>query len=149
MKPVIQPKPSVSSFQKNDNSASNTDVFDDSLSNGKNLIKSTNLTMPTIIKPMTSKTKPSTNNIASHDFNFGFEKQYQQVNTSYEDYLPSLPMPTIPPPPPPCLAEGTDEDSCSYAIVMYDFESDVVEDLNIRVSSNLLMNLLLFHFILK
>lgn len=100
--------------------------------------------MPTIIKPLSSKGKSSPIHIASHDF--PVTKKPEPVlsrDSSDESFeLPSLPMPTIPPPPPPCLVEEEIEDntaeysdeSCSYAIVMFDFESDIVEDLNIKVS---------------
>jgi hypothetical protein len=50
---------------------------------------------------------------------------------SFDDDLPSPPMPSIPPPPPPTFEE---EEESSYAIALFDFESDVAEDLNLRVS---------------
>lgn len=93
--------------------------------------------MPTIIKPpMANKGK------ASPTLNFVETKKtttvlnHQISEESIDDDLPSLPMPTVPPPPPPCLqTEDCDEEvPASYAIALYDFESDVDEDLNIRVS---------------
>lgn len=140
VKPLIMPKPNggASSFYAGNNSivtvpstASNN--FDDSLSNGKNLIKPSTVSMPTIIKPMTSnkhfpdvkKTAPT---VVSH----------QISEESFDDDLPSLPMPTMPPPPPPFIEADNifehDEDTTSHAIALFDFESDVVEDLNLRVS---------------
>lgn len=137
VKPLIQPKPSVgsSSFYTSTSSIVPSQAsfgFDDTLSNGKTLMKPPALSMPTIIKPVSSKGK------ASQDFNITKKTtlNHQSSDESFEDDLPSLPMPTIPPPPPPCLNDAVevDEETCSYAIALYDFESDVVEDLNIRVS---------------
>lgn len=89
--------------------------------------------MPTIIKPLSSKGKASP--IHTVDTKKTAPLLLQQASDeSYDDYPPSPPMPTIPPPPPPTV-DDDDEEKNSYAIALFDFESDVVEDLNIKVSS--------------
>ena len=146
VKPSIQPKPSfggASNFYTSTGSvvpSPATSCFDDSLSNGKNLIKPSSFNMPTIIKPPTAvKGKVSPTSVASQEL-FNTMKtapilNHQSSDESCEDDLPSLPMPSIPPPPPPQLEESDeDEEHNPYGIALYDFESDVVEDLNLRVS---------------
>lgn len=150
VKPLIQPKPSVgggaSSFYTCTSSIvplPTTTSFDDTLNNGKNLIKPSSISMPTIIKPTTSsvKGKVSPNSVASQDLFSSMKTapsllSHQSSDESFDDDLPSLPMPSIPPPPPPLLEDGDNEELQPHAIALYDFESDVVEDLNLRVSSN-------------
>lgn len=146
VKPLIQPKPSIgsSSFYTCTSSImpspSVPTSFDDSLSNGKNLIKPSSVSMPTIIKPVSSKGKTSTNEPAMVHFDTKKTApvlSHQLSDESFDDSLPSLPMPSMPPPPLPDLEDldGDDEEKESYAIVLYDFDSDVVEDLNLKVSS--------------
>lgn len=55
---------------------------------------------------------------------------------SDESFEDSKPMPSIPPPPLPNLEqlENSDGEKESYAIVLFDFESGVDEDLNLKVS---------------
>lgn len=132
IKPLIQPKPSSiggASFYACTSSIvpSPATVFDDTLSNGKSLIKPASVSMPTIIKPASSKSKETTKKTAP--------VLELPSDESFDDDLPSLPMPTMPPPPPPSFeADNDDEEKCSYAIALFDFESDVPEDLNLRVS---------------
>lgn len=145
VKPLIQPKPSIgsSSFYTSTGSIVPSSVaasFDDSLSNGKTLIKPSTVSMPTIIKPAAAKGKVSPVHTAHQGYSNTSKTtpvlMQQSSDESFDDDLPSLPMPSIPPPPPPCLDDLVDDDdeTCSYGIALYDFESDVVEDLNIRVS---------------
>jgi hypothetical protein len=134
VKPLIQPKPnSIGSASFYDctssivpSPAAATATFDDSLSNGKNLIKPSTFSMPTIIKPMSSKVKSLVVDVKKT------APIHQESDESFEDDLPSPPMPNIPPPPPPVLDD--DEETCSHAIALFDYESDVVEDLNLKVS---------------
>lgn len=98
--------------------------------------------MPTIIKPTAAgKGKVSPISVASQEL-FDTMKtapilSHQSSDESFDDDLPSLPMPSIPPPPPPLLEEldEDDEEKNPYGIALYDFESEVIEDLNLRVSS--------------
>lgn len=132
VKPLIQPKPTnVTGFS----SVPSPNVFD-ALNNGKNLIKPSTFSMPTIIKPVgPSKGKTSPTHV---EIKKTAPALIQKLSDeSFEDDLPSPPMPTIPPPPPPSFDElEDDEEKCSYAIALYDFESDVPEDLNIKVNPN-------------
>lgn len=138
LKPLIQPKP-MAVGSANFYSCSSSIVpspaansVDDSLSNGRTLIKPPSMSMPTIIKPMTNKGKVSPANVETKKTAPVLSRE-----PSDEDYdLPSLPMPSIPPPPPPVLEDMDDDtETSSHAIALYDFESDVVEDLNIKVST--------------
>ena len=124
VKPIIQPKPT--GLQSVPSSAF------DALSNGKNLIKPSTVSMPTIIKPASASGRGKASPI-----NLEIKKTekvllQQSSDESFDDDLPSPPMPTIPPPPPPSFEEN-DEEKCSHAIALFDFESDVPEDLNIKV----------------
>lgn len=136
IKPLIQPKPSSiggASFYACTSSIvpSPATVFDDQLSNGKSLIKPASVSMPTIIKPVSGKGK-----ISPVETKKTAPILEMPSDESFEDDLPSLPMPTMPPPPPPCLAtDDDDQETNSYGIALFDFDSDVVEDLNLRVSS--------------
>lgn len=97
--------------------------------------------MPTIIKPPTAgKEKVTSTSVATQEL-FGTMKtapilSHQSSEESFDDDLPSLPMPSIPPPPPPQFLGDLEDDVelNPHGIVLYDFESDVVEDLNLRVS---------------
>lgn len=137
-KPQILPKPSFgnANFYTSVNSTvpSSATTFDDTLNNGRSLIKPSTVNMPTIIKPFASKGKTSPTHetkklppVLSH----------QSSDESFDDDPPSPPMPTIPPPPPPSTVLDDDDETCSYAIALYDFESDVPEDLSLRVSTEL------------
>lgn len=160
VKPLIQPKPNIgaSSFYTCTSSIVPLEAskeFDDSLSNGKSLVKPTSVTMPTIIKPISSKGKaPSlpTHVLTSREIIDTRETApvlTQQVSEeSFDGDLPSLPMPSIPPPPLPSLEilEGDgDEEKSSYGVALYDFDSDVAEDLNLRVSRPSHDNQICFH----
>lgn len=134
VKPIIQPKPSngSSSFHTCTSSivpSTASNIFDDSLSNGRTLIKTSAMSVPTIIKPILSKGKSSPTYVFSDNQD---SETICSQQSEREDSLASLPMPTIPPPPLPCLTDG--DEHCSYAIVLFDFDSDVVEDLSIKVS---------------
>lgn len=152
VKPLIQPKPSSgsSSFYTCTSSivpsSSATNNFDESLSNGKNLIKPSTVSMPTIIKPISSKGKASPTHIIAETKKTAMVHEMAS-DESFDDDLPSLPMPTMPPPPPPVVDEEEEEEKNSYAIVLFDFESDVVEDLNLRVSF-VNMNLCLYQLLI-
>lgn len=107
-------------------------MFDDDLSNGKNLIKPAAISMPTIIKPIAAnKGKVLPTHVKAAPL---LIHQESASDDSFYDDLPSPPMPTMPPPPPPQFLEEDDSETCSYAIALFDYESEVVEDLNIRVS---------------
>lgn len=83
--------------------------------------------MPTIIKPTSVKAKTSpveTKKTVPLEL---------PSDDSFDDDLPSPPMPSIPPPPPPSF-DVDEEETSSYGIALFDFESDVAEDLNLRVS---------------
>lgn len=143
VKPLIQPKPSIgsSSFYSSTGTfvpSTNSTRFDDTLSNGKNLIKPLSVNMPTIIKPISSKGKAPQSEAFNDIRNTDNCLSLQSNDESFDDMLPSQPMPSIPPPPLPDLKElddDDDEEKDSYAIVMYDFDSDVDEDLNLKVST--------------
>lgn len=145
VKPPIQPKPSIgsSSFYtctSNIVPAPATNNFDDSLSNGKSLIKPATVSMPTIIKPAVASKGKSSPTHAAEVKKLAptlYSHQESVSDESYEDDLPSPPMPTVPPPPPPIVVDDDDEETCSYGFALFDFESDVVEDLNLRVSNKL------------
>lgn len=161
IKPTIQPKP-ISIGNTNfytSNSASNSAApspanFDDTLSNGKNLVKPSTVSMPTIIKPtsVNSFRKPSPVHVPLNNVEVNKKKSmaplppvsYKPLDSasdeSFEDEPPSPPMPTIPA---PILVlnsnnvnevQDEDEEKESYGIALYDFESDVTEDLSFRVS---------------
>jgi hypothetical protein len=131
IKPTIQPKPSNggASFYACTSSIVPSPAFDDTLSNGKSLIKPAAISMPTIIKPTSAKVKTS-----PVETKKTVPLMELTSDDSFDDDLPSPPMPTIPPPPPPSFDVEEQEES-SYAIALFDFESDVPEDLNLRVSS--------------
>lgn len=132
VKPQIQPKPTSvggANFYTCTSTVNPPPAIYDTLSNGKSLIKPSTVSMPTIIKPMSRgevrKTAPVLSLIE------------QASDESFDDDLPSLPMPSIPPPPPPVIDdEDENEEKSSYAIALFNFESDVIEDLNLRVSAH-------------
>lgn len=128
--------------------------FDDSLCNGKSLIQpQAILSMPTIIKPTITKGKVSPTHLQHHvplTTIQSNQKSSQQVKLTRtvesfdeveEDFssLPSLPMPKCPPPPPPTNAlldqddEDLDQEKLSHGFTLYDYESDLTEDLNFKV----------------
>lgn len=112
--------------------------FDDTLSNGKTLIKPTIVSMPTIIKPVSMKGKSSPTHIELKKTDTIKEIPREDSFEEYDD-PPSPPMPTIPPPPPPTHdILDVDEDKEPFGIALYDFESELEEDLNFRVSKSLL-----------
>jgi SH3 domain-containing protein 19 len=117
LKPQIQPKPSTSS---------SLNFGDDTLKSAKPLV----ISMPTIIKPTLS-----TGNRKPH---LPFVLSEKTCNDeSFEDNPPSPPMPKCPA---PVLvindnsADDDDEEKESYAITLYNFESDVTEDLNFKAN---------------
>lgn len=158
VKPLIQPKPTVNIGNANFySSSSHTNAspanFEDTLSNGKISAKPVVFSMPTIIKPASSsnnnrkpspvrvplsvvvqKIKPMTIKT--------IQPTYQDLeSTSDESYEepPSPPMPSIPAPVLVLdqnhgIVVDDEEQKDSYGIALFDFESDVTEDLNFRVS---------------
>lgn len=149
LKPTIQPKPV---------SIGNTNFYSSGtpspLSFAEDASKNVKPSMPTIIKPASSSSlsslrKPSPIHVPSPSPlmmnelkkpTIGPMSNYKELDAtsdeSFEDEPPSPPMPTIPA---PVLVLGGDDDEDedekeSYGIALYDFESDVVEDLNFRVS---------------
>ncbi|XP_055691716.1 SH3 domain-containing protein 19 [Lutzomyia longipalpis] len=117
---------------------STTTKFDDPLCNGKTLVAPTpSIAAPTIIKP-TIAPKPIMG-LAGSRTNVGqsvmkMKEVFQQENSnSLDDPCPSPPMPTCPPPPPPpaFYLDDTDETE-SYGIALYNFETEEVGDLNFR-----------------
>lgn len=137
LKPTILPKPcnvgNANFFTSSSTTSSSTVPFDDTLSNGKSLIKPAIVSMPTIIKPVSVKGKSSPTHIELKKTET--IKEIPSVN-SFDDSdveAESPPMPTIPPPPPPSY-DAFDEVKEPYAIALFDFESEVEEDLNFRVS---------------
>lgn len=133
VKPLIQPKPSnvgSASFYGCTSSIVPSPAFDDTLSNGRSLIKPPTISMPTIIKPTSAKAKTSpveTKKTVPVEL---------PSDESFDDDLPSPPMPSIPPPPPPSFDVDEQEEESSYAIVLFDFESEVAEDLNLKVGES-------------
>ena len=133
--------------------------FDDSLCNGKSLIQpQAMLSMPTIIKPTIIKGKVSpTYHQQQHQHvpltttqKIQPLKQLTRTVESFdeeeEDFssLPSLPMPNCPPPPPPTNAllddeVDLDQEKLSHGFTLYDYESDLTEDLNFKVIYSLII----------
>ncbi|CAG9805003.1 unnamed protein product [Chironomus riparius] len=160
LKPLIQPKPvsigNTNFYSTSNSSAPSPANFDDTLSNGKNLVKPQILSMPTIIKPASqnSNRKPSPIHVPLSSQNNDVIKkkslaplppvQYKQLDStsdeSFEDEPPSPPMPTIPA---PVLVfdglnnDANDEEKDSYGIALYDYESEVTEDLNFRANEKI------------
>lgn len=165
IKPIVQPKPisiGNANFYSTSNSTAPTSAnFEDSLNNGKNLIKPSIVSMPTIIKPASSSSLSSlssnSNNIrkpspihvpSTHISEMMSSNKVSSISSAYnnlestsdesfEDDPPSPPMPSIPP---PVLVlddyninDDDDQEKESYGIALYDFESDVTEDLNFKV----------------
>lgn len=154
LKPAILPKPLTvgnASFFTSTNAAAAAAVpsslssnFDDALCNGKSLIVKPTISMPTIIKPVSAKGKaPSptqlelkkTETIREIPSGDSFECDNDEEDS--EDSCSSPPMPSFAPPPLPSnaltLAMNEDERE-PYAIALYDFETEVAEDLNFKVS---------------
>ena len=164
LKPLIQPKPvsiGNTNFYTTTSSTSNSAApspanFDDTLSNGKNLVKPSVVSMPTIIKPASSQNsnrKPSPIHVplsSASQHSEGIKKKslaplppvtYKPLDSasdeSFEDEPPSPPMPKIPAPVlvlDSHINDVDEEEKESYGIALYDYESDVTEDLNFRVS---------------
>lgn len=126
LKPQIQPKPSTSS--------QHSSVFnfgDDTSKNTKPLV----ISMPTIIKPTTSSSMGNRKPPSTYLPFISNEKP--SSDESFEDDDP--PSPPMPKCPAPVLVineddGGEDEETESYAITLYDFESDVTEDLNFKAN---------------
>ncbi|KAG5679889.1 hypothetical protein PVAND_009426 [Polypedilum vanderplanki] len=145
MKPTIQPKP-VSIGNTNFFTSNLPSAFDDSSNSNKNVTKVPAVSMPTIIKPasLTTNRKPSPTHVPSLQIIKPIQPAYQDLeSTSDESYEepPSPPMPTIPA---PVLVldenndnDDDDEEKESYRIALYDFESDVTEDLNFRANEKI------------
>jgi hypothetical protein len=168
IKPAVQPKPlnvGNTNFYSSTSASNTPALFDDSLSNGKTLIKPSTISMPTIIKPTLSSSslssssasnsrKPSPFQVPINNSTINNIKMstipptstYNKLDIStsddsFEDDPPSPPMPSIPPPilvlennAGNNIEEDDDEEKESYGIALYDFESDVTEDLSFRVS---------------
>lgn len=67
-------------------------------------------------------------------------ESFEEDQLEGEDFssLPSLPMPKCPPPPPPASAllndeQDLDQEKLSHGFTLYDYESDLTEDLNFKV----------------
>lgn len=127
-------------------------AFDETLCNGKNLIKQQPISMPTIIKPA--------GRVAKNPLIYGTKKVSPSplvysnnnllIDESFDDDedLPSPPMPKIPPPPPPLLDEPEDDEKESHGFALYDYESDVTEDLNFKVSAESIISFACCHLLL-
>ncbi|CAO1416965.1 unnamed protein product [Diamesa tonsa] len=136
--------------------------FDDSLCNGKSLIQpQAMLSMPTIIKPTITKGKVSpTYHQQQHQqvplstnqkslqplkVNHQLTRTVESFDEEEEDFssLPSLPMPNCPPPPPPTINalldddEDLDQEKLSHGFTLYDYESDLTEDLNFKANEKI------------
>lgn len=150
LKPAILPKPLTvgnASFFTSTNAAaavpsSLSSNFDETLCNGKSLIVKPTISMPTIIKPVSAKGKaPSPTHIELKKTETIREipsgDSFECDNDEEEDSCSSPPMPSFAPPPLPSnaltLAMNEDERE-PYAIALYDFETEVAEDLNFKVS---------------
>lgn len=132
IKPPIHPKPiSESSSVYISTSLANDPVedFGTNESRGKNFIRPAKNSMPTIIKikPMVPNKGKAPLETHSDVCNV------RQSNEDMSDMF-SLPMPTIPPPQLPSL-DSPEEETSSFAIALYNFESDIIEDLNFKVST--------------
>uniref|UniRef100_A0A1B0D7B0 SH3 domain-containing protein n=1 Tax=Phlebotomus papatasi TaxID=29031 RepID=A0A1B0D7B0_PHLPP len=110
--------------------------FDDPLCNGKTLVAPTPaITAPTIIKPAIA---PKPSGLAGNNKSSASVMKLREVfQTNQEDSLddpcPSPPMPTCPPPPPPpSIYLDDSEETESYGIALYTFETQEVGDLNFR-----------------
>lgn len=123
--------------------------FDNPLCNGKNLLQ----TAPIISKPTIIMPKPSYKGkssaaprppilpkpvLAPIVVNSSETVNPEDFYDEDEDYtsLPSMPMPNFSPPPLPAdilLEVGSDESCDAYGITLYDFESDLDDDLNFKV----------------
>jgi hypothetical protein len=142
VKPTIQPKPTVSigntNFYAATSSSASPATFD-------NAAKPSVVSMPTIIKPAGVTRKPSPIHVPS---SLQIKKPIAPLQPAYQDLEstsdesyeepPSPPMPTIPAPV-LVLEENKgvyeeEEVEDSYGIALFDFESDVTEDLSFRVS---------------
>lgn len=154
MKPLIQPKPAISIGNTNfytsnpSSEAPSPANFEDTLSNGKNLTmtKPSVVSMPTIIKPAlaTTNRKVSSNQVpimkkslAPLPPQVSYKPLDSGSDESFEDEPPSPPMPTIPAPVlivPDDNALEDDQEKESYGIALYDFDSEVTEDLSFKVS---------------
>lgn len=131
VKPPIQPKPTFESSSFYLSSASSTKVVAENLEAGKNLMKPSTNSMPTIIKPAIANKSKALLSEARRSPSVDNARRSDEIS----DDSFSLPMPTIPPPQLPSMEPDLqEEEGPSYAVVLYDFESDVVEDLNLRVS---------------
>ncbi len=152
LKPAVLPKPvsiGNTNFYASGTQSPSNFVTDDTSKSVK-----PNVSMPTIIKPASSSSLASRKTSPTHvpspspssmlndfkKFTIGPMSNYKELDAtsdeSFEDEPPSPPMPTIPA---PVLVldnqnVGEDEEKESHAIALYDFESDVTEDLNFKVS---------------
>lgn len=156
LKPTILPKPlnvgNANFYTSTNNgavpSSSNQSNYDDTLCNGKSLIVKPAISMPTIIKPVSAtsaKGKSSPNHIelkktetlkqipSSDSFDCDNEDDDEGASSS-------PPMPCFAPPPLPSSFHQSAFDDIEnnerepFGIALYDFETDVAEDLNFRVS---------------
>lgn len=129
IRPPIAQKPvnigGTSSFYA---STKPTEVVDETLCNGKNLITTPTVRLgPTIIRAVPSKLKPQ----APPKPQISAPVVKQPSDESLDDSPPSPPMPSCPPPPPPAEYFG-DEPQESYAIGLFNFEGEQDSDLPFR-----------------
>lgn len=130
IKPSIHPKPkseSSSFYISTSLAKAPLDDFKTSAGTSKNYKKPATNSMPTIIKikPIVSNKNKASIETHSNVCNVS------QIPEELSDMF-SLPMPTIPPPQLPSLDSPEDE---GYAVALYNYESDMIEDLNFKVST--------------
>lgn len=155
LKPTILPKPltvgnanfftSTNAAAVPSSSSSSQSHYDDTLCNGKSLIVKPTISMPTIIKPVSSSTKGKAASPTHIELKKTETIRKTPSGDSFDcdngddddDSCSSPPMPSFAPPPLPSdvLELANDEHEREpYAIALYDFETEVAEDLNFRVS---------------
>lgn len=174
-KPVVSIGSTTNFYATSSSSAaaSSSSIAPSPLNFGDDITKNVKPSMPTIIKPSSMGTrKPSPIHVPSPTPSVlnelkkpivGPSSNYKELDAtsdeSFEDEPSSPPMPTIPA---PVLVlndenidvvnhdvvedEDEDEEKDSYGIALYDFESDVTEDLNFRVKIIILIYKFLFNY---
>lgn len=157
LKPTILPKPlnvgNANFYTSTNNAAvpssSNRSNYDDTLCNGKNLIVKPTISMPTIIKPVSAtiakgKSSPTQIELKKTETikEIPNSDSFDCDDDDDEGSCPSPPMPSFAPPPLPSTVDFNqpafddieNEEREPFGIALYDFETDIAEDLNFRVS---------------